>query len=118
VGDVPPVIGVGRSPGGDHADQVAGDDDVRRCPAYPALGAFILKGADAARTHVAVAAAYAQLTKPALRLHGLQAIPCRFYPQRLSDAQHFLGGGIDASLFYFPAVFFHGFNPRGNLIYF
>jgi hypothetical protein len=64
VGQVAAVIGMGRRAAGDHANQIAGHDDVGRGPADSPLGPLIFEGADAAGAHVAVAAADPQLPNP------------------------------------------------------
>ena len=109
VGDVAPVVRVGGRAGGDHADQVAGDDDVGRRSADAQFGPIVLKGTDAAGAHVAVAAADAQLAKAALGQLGLVAIPGGLEAQFLGPGQHLVGSRVNApAQDLFTVLFRHG----------
>ena len=71
------VVRMGGGPGRDHAAQVAGNDDVGIGPAHAELGAFA-KGIHPAGAHDADAATQPHITKTALGLLGLVALPNGF----------------------------------------
>ncbi len=68
------MVGVGGGSGGDHAQKVAGHDDVCSGSAY-SFARSLSEGIYAAGAHVAVSAAQTKLAKAALRLLLLKAIP-------------------------------------------
>ncbi len=100
VGDVPPVVRVGRCPGGDHAQQAAGYDGIGRGPTDPLLGPCVAKRVDAAGAHGAVPAADPQLPIATMGFLCLEPVPGRLIPLLLGDTQHVLAGWIDRTLYF------------------
>jgi len=88
VGDIPAVIGMGRRACRNHADKAARHDNIGRGPAHSCLGAFAVKGADAAGPHVAVSAADPQFTETTLGQLGLIPVPGRLKAQFPGPLQH------------------------------
>jgi hypothetical protein len=97
VGHVSRVIGVGGCPGGNAAQEIAGNDYVSISSADALAGAFP-KRIYAAGAHVAVSAAQPQLSKAALRLLFFKAIPGSLQTGPLADIEHLLAGGIYGSI--------------------
>ena len=96
MGHIPGMVGVGGGSGGDHAQEVTGHDDIRRGSADAFAGA-LSEGIYAAGAHVAVAAAQPQLSKAALRLLLLEAVPGRLQAGSLAYIEHLLAGRVYGS---------------------
>lgn len=95
MGQVTAVVGMGRRTAGDHSNEVAGHDDVGRGPADSLLGLLLLEGADAAGTHVAVAAAYPQFPETALGKHLFITVPDGFDTGLLGPVEHLMNRRIN-----------------------
>jgi len=97
VGHIPGMVGVGGGSRSDHAQEVAGHDDVCVGSANSLAGA-LSEGIYAAGAHVAVAAAQPQLSKAALRLLLLKAVPGRLQAGSLAYIEHLLAGWVYGSI--------------------
>jgi hypothetical protein len=97
VGHVSAMIGVGGRAGGDHSDQVPGDNSVR-VGAARASFRFLSERIDPARPHIADTAADAQLPEAALGLLRLPPVPSRLKPRILGVLQHLLGSSVHTLL--------------------
>ena len=91
-----PVVAVGRRADAHVLEQVPGDDDVR-VGAANALFRPVAEGVNPAGAHEAVAAADSELAEAALRLLGLEAVPCRRRACPARPLQHLLRRQIRGS---------------------
>jgi hypothetical protein len=91
------MVGMGGRPARDHADQIAGHDDVGGGAADTSLGSLILKGADPAGAHVAVAATDPKFSEPALGKHFFIAVPDGLEAELLCPGEHLVDRGVNAS---------------------
>jgi hypothetical protein len=91
------MIGMSCGPCCYAAQEIAGHHDICRGSAYALTGA-LPKWIDATGTHVAVAAAKAQLSKTTLRLLFIEPVPCSLIASSLANIEHLPAGGINGSI--------------------
>ncbi len=109
--DIAPVIGVSGSPGGDHARQVTGHDDIRVCAANAFLRP-VAKRVDPAGSHGADAATGAQVAVAALRFLLCQPVPNGFDTLPVGNLQHSPGIRVDAFFLISVAIEYRGHRLR------
>ncbi|KUG28792.1 hypothetical protein ASZ90_001344 [hydrocarbon metagenome] len=105
------VVRMGGGPGGHHAAEVAGHDDVGVGPAHPVRGA-VAEGVDAAGAHDAVAARQTQFAEAALGHLFREAVPDGFHPVFPGFGDH--GPGVATDGIFGQVFFGHGSSRFGQ----